>query len=185
MKKTVRSLIIAISISFFSGCAHLPESLQNFGKVALDRAQTISSALALRDGYLNLKQHLVENSDAFSEEEQSTLEQERDNVEKFYMQVLALSRGGSASTMLVNADEFLSTVLDVRSSVDRAISIIQPKSAAMGSEGIIATSQFVTNYNRFSGELDALLAKNNRAEAVKVAAKFMKAAIPVIAGLIT
>jgi len=108
------------------------------------------------------------------------LENESQKVSTFYLQVLSLSRGGSAETMLVNADDFLTSVLTVRSSIDSAILIIKPKLQSLDQDGSFAAADFISNYKHFSLRLDLLLAKNNRREAVQMTATFLKSAIPVI-----
>lgn len=182
--KKIRMLIFTALFVGLTGCQTLIDVAGDFGRVALDRAQTISSALALRDGYVELKTQIIANAEQFTPEEQAALESERIVVEDFYAKVIALSRGGNAEQILVKSDEFLTVVLMVRQSVDRAILIIGPKMAQLNPEGAKAAAQFIGNYERFSAELDGLLARNNRAEAVRVAATFLKAAVPVITGLL-
>lgn len=182
--KKIRVLAVFAALVFTTGCASVLEFADGIGKVALDRAQTISSALALRDGYVDLREQIIANADAFTAEEQTALEVERAQVEGFYTQILALSRGGSASEIVVKADDFLTTILIVRASVDRAIGIIQPKMAQLNPDGAMAAAGFISDYRRFSLRLDELLAKNNRAEAVRMAATFLKAAAPVITSLL-
>lgn len=183
LKKIRMAALVAVTVALV-GCQTITDFATEFGGVALDRAQTISSALALRDGYLDLKAEVIENADAFTVEEQAQLEAERAHVEQFYESIMALSRGGSASQIVVRADDFLDTVLTVRASVDRAIMIIQPKIGVLNGDGALAVSNFISNYHRLSLQLDQLLARNNRAEAVQMAARLLKAAAPVIAGLL-
>lgn len=181
----IKKLLMLVLLTFsMVGCASLPDSLQSFGRVALDRAQTISNALALRDAYIELDKQIRVNSDVFTDDEIVSLKLESENVEKFYLQVVSLSRGGSAETILVNADEFLTTILTVRASVDSAIRIIEPKIQSLNAEGAIAAGDFIASYRKFSFRLDMLLAKNNRAEAVRMTAAFLKAAVPVITSFI-
>ncbi|MDC3312692.1 hypothetical protein OAV22_02020 [Flavobacteriaceae bacterium] len=177
-------MAVVATLVFATECQTVFDVAGDFGRVALDRAQTISSALALRDGYVDLKTQITENADTFTPEEQTALEFEAAQVEGFYEQILQLSRGGSASEIIVNADEFLTTVLIVRGSVDRAINIIQPKIGELNPDGAMAAAGFIADYNRFSFKLDELLMKNNRAEAVQMAARFLKAAAPVVVSLL-
>jgi len=182
--KKLRMLIFVAAFVALTGCQTVLNAAGDFGRVALDRAQTISSALALRDGYINLKKQILVNVEQFTDEEQASLEAERVVVEDFYQQIIGLSRGGSAEQMLVKADDFLTAVLTVRQSIDGAVTIIGPKASSLNPEGAIAAARFIGNYEQFSDELDLLLAKNNRAEAVRVAATFLKAAVPVIKSLL-
>lgn len=176
----IKKITIVLLLSLSAACANLPDSLQSFGRVALDRAQTIGNALALRDAYIELDKQIRINSEVFDDQEIVSLKIESENVHKFYLQVVALSRGGSAETILVNADDFLTSVLTVRASIDSAIRIIQPKIQNLNAEGAVAAGDFIANYRSFSLKLDLLLAKNNRAEAVRMTASFLKAAVPVI-----
>ena len=180
----IKKIIVIASILLVTGCASLPDSLQSFGRVALDRAQTISNALALRDAYIELDKQIRVNSKAFSDDEIVSLKLENENVQKFYLQIVALSRGGSADKILVNADEFLTTILTVRASIDSAIRIIEPKIQSLNADGAVAAGDFIASYRQFSLKLDLLLAKNNRAEAVRMTATFLKAAVPVIVSFI-
>lgn len=180
----IKKTVVMIALFFVSACASLPDSLQSFGRVALDRAQTISNTLALRDAYIELDKQIRFNSDVFTDDEIVSLKLESENVEQFYMQIVSLSRGGSAETILVNADDFLTTVLTVRASVDSAIRIIEPKIQSLNADGAVAAGDFIANYRQFSFKLDLLLAKNNRTEAVRMTATLLKAAVPVITSFI-
>ena len=184
MLKILKPLSLTLIVALLVGCAGLPDSLQSFGRVALDRAQTISSALALRDGYIGLKSEILINAEHFTPEEQALLSDQSAQIEAFYGRVVALSRGGTASEILVNADDFLQNLLTVRAATDRAIAIIQPKIVELNPGGAIAAAKFIGNYQGFSARLDDLLERNNRAEAVRMAAAFFKAAVPVITSLL-
>jgi len=146
--KKIKFLAFVVAFSFITGCASFTEFANGVGKVALDRAQTISSALALRDGYIDLREQIILNADKFTPEEQAALEDERDQVENFYHQILSLSRGGTASEIVVRADDFLTTILIVRGSVDRAIGIIQPKMTELNPDGAMAAIGFISDYRR-------------------------------------
>jgi len=183
-QKKIKLMVVVAMMVFATGCQTVLDVAGDFSRVALDRAQTISSALALRDGYIDLKEQIIENADAFTPDEQAMLEAESQQVEGFYSQILSLSRGGSATEIVVKADDFLTAILVVRASVDRAIGVIQPKISTLNPEGAMAAAGFIADYRRFSLRLDELLAKNNRAEAVQMAAKFLKAAAPVVVSLL-
>ena len=182
--KRIRLIMVFGALVSFAGCAGLPDVVTNVGKVALDRAGTVSSALALRDGYIDLKAQIIANASSFSEEEQALLTEESLKVEGFYNKIITLARGGTASQILVNSSEFLSSVIVVRSSVDRAIEVIQPKMSELNPEGVLAVAGFISDYRKFSDQLDVLLAKNDRADAVRAASTFLKFAVPVIASLL-
>lgn len=152
--------------------------------VALDRAQTVSSAFALRDGYVHLKAHVIENFHIYTPEEQDIIKSESAKVELFFQRIIDLSGSENTSEMLVNADEFLSVALVARSSVNKAIGIIQPKIGLFSSDGAVAAGHFIASYQKLSIRADESLAKNNRAEAVRMTATFLKAAVPVITSLI-
>ena len=178
----MRNLILmACFVCALSACA----TLTDVGRIALDRAQTVSSALALRDGYVDLKAQIVANADVFSDQERAALEMEKQAIEDFYKDILALSKAGSVSSMFVKADDFLTTMLVVRGSVDRAIDIVQPKINQLNPGGSLAAAQFIGNYRVASMRMDAMLAQNNRAEAVKQAATLIKAAVPIVTGLLS
>lgn len=177
----LRNLFIAITTAIMlSGCATVLEFSQNVATVALDKASTISNALALRDGYSDVKSAVVENADLFEPSELVELELHSAIIESFYSTVTGLAQSGNANEMLVNADEFLDAVLIVRSSVDRVIAIIEPKAALMGTEALVSTVNTFRNYRNLSSKLDVLLTKNDRKQAVLMAAQLMKSAIPVL-----
>lgn len=186
MKKKLLSLLLATSLTVLSGCATIAEYASTAGKVAsvaLDRANTVSNAFALRDGYLTVKEQVVANSELFTTEELVELESHATIMESFAKTVLELAQSGNGNDMLVNADEFLQAVLIVRESVNRSIAIVEPKLELMGTSALITGTNAFSSYQKLSGKLDALLAKNDRKEAVLLAANFLRAAVPVIQSL--
>jgi len=182
--KKLKIAVCAVLLTFLVGCETLNGFVGSAGKVVLDRAKTLSSALALRDGYLDLRVQIIANADSFTSDEQSELQIERENVEAFYQNFIELTRGGTASEVVVNVDEFLDSVLTVRESVNSALIIIEPKLGQLNPEGTLAAANFIANYRSLSLHLDQLLVKNNRAEAVQMAARLLRAATPVITSLL-
>lgn len=176
-------IIITMAATVLVGCSTIRDIGQTAATAAtavLNKANTVSTALALRDGYSDMKASVIENADLFSTDELAELEYHAAIIESFYSTVTGLASSGNTNDMLVHADEFLDAVLIVRSTIDNAIAIIEPKASLMGSDDLISTAITIRNYRNVSGKLDAVLAKDSRKESILVATSLLKAAIPVL-----
>jgi uncharacterized protein YceK len=173
-------LIVVLVAAVMAGCATVREYSQTAATVVLSKATTVSTALAIRDGYSDVKAAVLDNPELFSAEELATLEYHSTIIESFYSTITGLASSGTTDEMLVHAGEFLDAVLIVRSAIDRAIAIIEPKTSLMGAGFHISTTRAFRNYQDLSDKLDVVLAKNSRREAIILATSMLQAAIPIL-----